>query len=165
MLATHLHTRVSHSILVRLLAIAAFTALTALGARITIDLQPVPITLQVLAVLLAGLTLGARDGAASQVLYAALITAGLPLDAGGLGTLAWLRPSAGYLVGFVLGAFLAGWLAEAGRGRLTLLDWARSWQLGVEPFLVVDAAKSVIAALAAEGARAAIERTRPPAAR
>ena len=81
MLATHLHTRVSHSILVRLLAIAAFTALTALGARITIDLQPVPITLQVLAVLLAGLTLGARDGAASQVLYAALLTAGLPLAA------------------------------------------------------------------------------------
>ena len=92
----------------------------------------------------------------------------------------------------MLGAFLAGGRADAGRGRLTLLrflaapvgvaaiyavgaswltygflagDWARSWQLGVEPFLVVDAAKSVIAALAAEGARAAIERTRPPAAR
>jgi biotin transport system substrate-specific component len=192
MLATHLHTRVSHSILVRLLAIAAFTALTALGARITIDLQPVPITLQVLAVLLAGLTLGARDGAARQVLYAVLITAGLPLDAGGLGTLAWLRPSAGYLVGFGLGAFLAGWLAEIGRGRLTILrflagpvgvaaiylvgaawltygflagDWVKGWQSGIQPFLVVDAAKSIIAVLAAEGARAAIERTRAPAGR
>ena len=47
----------------RLLAIAALTALTAIGARITIPLEPVPCTFQVLAVLLAGMLLGARDGA------------------------------------------------------------------------------------------------------
>jgi biotin transport system substrate-specific component len=189
MLAMHLHTRVSHSIIVRLLAIAAFTVLTALGARITINLQPVPITLQVLGVLLAGLTLGARDGAASQLLYISLITAGLPIDAGGLGTLAWLRPSAGYLVGFVLGAAAAGWLAEAGGGRLSAVrllaapvgvaviyavgaawltygylagDWALGWQLGVQPFLVIDAAKAVIAILVAEGARVAVIRVPGP---
>jgi biotin transport system substrate-specific component len=185
MLATHLQTRVPNSILVRLLAIAAGTALTALGARVTLDLQPVPITLQVLAVLLAGLTLGARDGAASQVLYIALITAGLPIDAGGLGTLAWLRPSAGYLVGFVAGAYIAGALAERGLGRWAVLrflaglagvaaiyavgaawltygflggDWGQGWALGIQPFLVVDAAKAVIATLLAEGARALLTR-------
>lgn len=189
MLATHLHTRVAHSILVRLLAIAGGAALTALAARVTIPLQPVPITLQVLAVLLAGLLLGARDGALSQLLYVALITAGLPLDANGLGTLVWLNPSAGYLLGFVLGAGAAGGLAEMGRGRLALLrfaagpvgvaviyltgmawltygflagDWARGWQLGVQPFLLADTAKAVIAVLAAEGARAAVERARRP---
>lgn len=185
MLASHLQTRVSHSIIARLLAIAAFTALTAAGARLTLDLQPVPITLQVLAVLLAGLTLGARDGAVSQIAYLVLITAGLPIDAGGLGTLVWARPTAGYLVGFVAGAFVAGYLAEKGLGRLALLrflagvagvvviytvgaswltygflagDWAQGWALGVQPFLVVDAAKAVIATVLAEGARAALTR-------
>lgn len=185
MLATHLKTRVSYSPIVRVLAIVSFAALTALGARITLPLEPVPITLQVLAVLLAGLTLGAKDGALSQLVYLATITAGLPLDAGGLGTLVWARPSAGYLVGFVAGAFAAGWLAERGLGRWVLLrfvagmagvaviyavgatwltygflggDWAKGWALGIAPFLAVDATKAVIATLLAEGARAWLSR-------
>ena len=80
-----------------------------------------PITLQVLAVLLAGLALGARDGAASQAADVAAITAGLPLDAGGLGSAMWTRPSVGYLPGFIAGAFVAGFLAEKGvRGSLAL---------------------------------------------
>ena len=65
----------------RLLAIAALTALTAIGARITIPLEPVPFTFQVLAVLLAGMLLGARDGALSQLAYVGLIALNLPLDA------------------------------------------------------------------------------------
>jgi biotin transport system substrate-specific component len=185
MLATHLKTRVSYSSIVRVLAIVGFAALTALGARITIPLEPVPITLQVLAVLLAGLTLGAKDGAFSQLVYLAAITAGLPLDAGGLGTLAWARPSAGYLAGFVAGAFVAGWLAERGFGRWALLrfiaglvgvaviyvigagwltyvflggDWAKGWALGIAPFLAVDATKAIIATLLAEGTRAWLSR-------
>lgn len=189
MLATHLHQRVSHSVIVRLLAIAAFTALTAVSARVTIDLQPVPITLQVLTVLLAGLTLGATDGALSQLAYVVLITAGLPIDAGGFGTLVWARPTAGYLLGFVAGAFVAGYLAEHGRGRLVSLrylaglvgvvviyavgaawltygylagDWGRGWALGIQPFLLVDAAKALIATVAAESARAILTRPRHP---
>lgn len=187
MLATHLHQRVSHSVIVRLLAIAAFTALTALSARVTIDLQPVPITLQVLAVLLAGLTLGATDGALSQLAYVVLITAGMPIDAIGLGTLVWVRPSAGYLLGFVAGAFVAGYLAEHGRGRLAVFrylaglvgvgviyavgaawltygflggDWRQGWAAGIQPFLVVDGAKALIATAAAESARAFFTRPR-----
>ena len=54
-------------------------------------------TLQVLAVLLAGLVLGPRDGALSQLAYLAAITAGLPLDARALGPAVWLTPDAGYL--------------------------------------------------------------------
>lgn len=180
MLAAYLHTRVSHSILVRIMAVFGFAGLTALGARLTIDLQPVPITLQVLAVLLAGLTLGAKDGALSQLAYLAALTAGLPIDAGGLGTLAWARPAAGYLVGFVLAAYTAGWLAERGFGRWTALrflaglaglavlyavgagwltlvylggDWAQGWALGIQPFLVIDVAKAVLATVLAEGAQ------------
>lgn len=184
MLVTYIQTRVSNAYIVRVAAIIGFTALTAFTARLTIDLQPVPITLQVLAVLLAGLTLGARDGALSQIAYVLAITAGLPLDAGGLGTTAWLRPSAGYLVGFIAGAFVAGYLAEKGFGRWMLLrflaglagvtviyalgtawltygfmggDWAKGWQFGVQPFIVVDIAKAIIATLLAESARRFLE--------
>lgn len=104
-------------LLVRLALVLCFTALTALGARIRLDLPftPVPITLQVLAVLLSGLVLGAREGAASQLAYVLAITAGAPLDAGGLGTAVWLRPSAGYLLGFIGGAWLTGYLAHPER--------------------------------------------------
>ena len=64
-----------------------FAAFTALAARVTIPLPftPVPITLQVVAVLLAGLVLGSRTGAISQALYLAAIAGGLPLDAYGRG--------------------------------------------------------------------------------
>lgn len=185
MLSTYLQSRTSNPLLVRLLAIVGFAALTALGARLTVDLQPVPITLQVLFVLLAGLTLGAKAGAASQAVYVAAITAGLPLDAGGLGTVVWTRPSAGYLLGFIVGAFVAGYLAERGISHnrvwrfiaglagvaviylvgaawLTLGylggDWANGWTLGVRPFIGVDIAKAILASVLAEGARAWLTR-------
>ncbi|OUC06212.1 hypothetical protein RY27_22450, partial [Litorilinea aerophila] len=65
------------------IGIAFFALLTATTARITIPLPftPVPITLQVLAVLLSGLVLGARGGAASQLLSLGAILAGAPLSA------------------------------------------------------------------------------------
>jgi biotin transport system substrate-specific component len=119
MLATQIQTRTSHPALVRVLSIAVFAALTALAARLTINLPftPVPLTLQVLVVLLAGLTLGAKDGAASQIVYGLAITAGLPLDARGLGPAVWATPSGGFLLGFIAGAFVAGYLAENGLRR------------------------------------------------
>lgn len=184
MLATYIQTRLSHSYVFRIIAILGFAALTALSARASIDLQPVPITLQVLAVLLAGLTLGAKDGALSQIAYVLAITAGLPIDAGGLGTAAWLRPSAGYLIGFIAGAFVAGYLAEKGFGRWVLLrflaglvgvaviyavgtawltygflggDWTKGWEFGIQPFLIVDMAKAIIATVLAESARRLLE--------
>ena len=55
-----------------------------------------PITFQVLVVLLAALSLGAKAGAVSQALYLAAISAGLPLDAKGLGVAVWTQPTAGY---------------------------------------------------------------------
>lgn len=185
MLSAYIQSRASNPALVRVLTILGFAALTALGAKISIDLQPVPITLQVLVVLLAGLSLGAKDGAASQIAYVSAITAGLPLDQGGFGTLVWTRPTAGYLIGFIVGAFVTGYLAERGmrRGRalrfiaalagvaviylvgtawLTLGflhgDWAKGWQLGVAPFIGVDLAKAVIATGATESVRAWLAR-------
>ena len=94
-----------------------FAALTALTARLSFRLPftPVPITLQVLAVLLAGLVLGARGGAASQLTYLGMIAVGLPFTASGLaGPAAFFSPTAGYLLAFVPAAFVVGALARPG---------------------------------------------------
>jgi len=188
MLSTYIRTRTSNSALARVATIVLFAALTALTARITIPLPftPVPITLQVMIVLLAGLTLGAKDGALSQIAYVISIAFGLPVDANGLGTAAFASPTAGYLIGFIAGAFVAGYLAERGLNRnralrlvaglagvsviyfigtawLTHLflngDWAKGWALGVAPFIVIDIVKALIASATAEGARAWLNRS------
>jgi biotin transport system substrate-specific component len=162
-------------------AVGLFAALTALSARIVIPVPytPVPVTLQVLAVILAGLALGSRRGAASQVVYLAATAAGLPWTASGLGgPAAFVGPTAGYLIGFVPAAFVVGWLAERMAGRWNVLtrllaalggvaviytlgmgwlvgwlggDLQKAWQMGVTPFLAVDAVKALLAAMAESG--------------
>jgi biotin transport system substrate-specific component len=93
-------------------------ALTALLAQVSIQLWPVPVTGQTLAVLLVGATLGMTRGGASLALYAVLGLAGLPVFAPepdgshvtGLTVLA--APSFGYILGFVASAAVVGWLSE-----------------------------------------------------
>jgi len=97
---------------------ALFAALIAAGALVALPMVgPVPFTLQVLFVLLAGLMLGARLGALSVLAY---VVAGLvaPVYAqGASGPGALFGPAGGYLVGFVVSAYLVGWLAERWRPR------------------------------------------------
>ncbi|WP_232219266.1 biotin transporter BioY [Pseudoglutamicibacter albus] len=88
---------------------AALTAVLGLIPPITVGILPVPITLQTLAVMLAGALLGPWRGALSQVLLIALVAAGLPLLAGGRGGMgALLGPTGGYIFGWVLGALVIG---------------------------------------------------------
>ena len=85
-------------------------------------LSGVPITLQTLAVLLAGAALGPWRGAAAVALYLVVGTAGAPIFAGRSGGFAaWTGPTAGFLGGFVLAAFVSGWLVRRmrTRGQLT----------------------------------------------
>jgi len=98
--------------------ITLFAALTALGARVAIPLPftPVPVTLQVLFPLLAGLLLGSKRGALSQAEYVAAGLAGLPVFAkGGSGLAYLLGPTGGYLLGFIAAAFVVGELAAIRR--------------------------------------------------
>lgn len=93
--------------------IASFTALIAvLGLPGALTLASgVPITLQTLGVMLAGSILGARRAMASVALLLVLVALGLPLLAGGRGGLAvFAGPSVGYLIGWVVGAGVIGWL-------------------------------------------------------
>jgi len=84
------------------------TALTACGAFIKIPLPYVPLTLQTLFVYLSGALLGARLGALSQAAYVILGLIGIPLFAGGGGAAYVLHPTFGYLIGFIIAAYLIG---------------------------------------------------------
>lgn len=92
---------------------ALFTALITIGAFIQI---PVPymdyFTLQFFFILLAGILLGSKLGSLAVLLYVVIGLVGLPVFAsgGGLGYL--LRPSFGYLLGFIVGAYLTGFVCE-----------------------------------------------------
>jgi biotin transport system substrate-specific component len=85
----------------------------------------VPITLQTLGVMLAGAVLGRWRGAAAVVVFLLLVALGLPLLAGGRGGLGvFFGPSAGFLIGFPVAAFVIGWLTER-------YDAARSLAKGI----------------------------------
>jgi biotin transport system substrate-specific component len=100
--------------------------LTVLGAQIAIAVppSPVPITGQTLAVVLAGGALGARRGAASQALYLVL---GLFLPVysdGAQGIDVIWGATGGYIVGFIVAAYLVGALAERGADRKPVIAFA-----------------------------------------
>lgn len=83
--------------------------LIAIGAKISIPIQPVPVTLQSLAVLLISMTYGLRWGVITVLIYVAAGFAGLPVLAS-----ASINLTAGYLIGFVFAATFTGFLAERG---------------------------------------------------
>jgi len=168
------------SLSIRIAGIVFFTILTALGAQVEIWFGgPVPFTLQVLIVLLAGMVLGARDGALSILAYIGLIALNIPVGAGGAGAAAFSGVTAGYLIGFTPAAFVTGWLVEhsadrtwqrwlAGIAGVAIIyafgipvlhsianaeSWHQAWMWGGYPFIGLDILKALIAATATEGAR------------
>src|SRR5262245_31132406 len=109
----------------RVVAVVAFAALTALGARLAVPLPglPVPVTMQTLVVTLAGALLGPYLGAASQVLYLLAGISGLPVFALGSGFAYVFGPTGGYLLSYPVAAALTGLLA----GRSTDTSFVRSF--------------------------------------
>ena len=87
-------------------------AATAAG-RIPIPGTPVPITLQTLVVMMAGVVLSRRQAVAAVVMYVAMGACGLPVFAGGASTLALVGPSAGFILGFVPAVAATATLATA----------------------------------------------------
>ncbi|MFQ9695527.1 MAG: biotin transporter BioY [Zhenhengia sp.] len=91
-----------------------FAALTAIGAFIKIPLPPplVPFTLQFLFCALAGVLLGSKMGALSQLIYVLVGLVGIPVFTEGGGLHYVVKPTFGYLIGFVLGAYVIGLCVE-----------------------------------------------------
>ncbi|OYT33781.1 biotin transporter BioY [Archaeoglobales archaeon] len=99
---------------------------TAIFAQLKFKIGPVPYTMQNLSVMLAGFILGPKYGAVSMLIYLSLIAIGLPVSSVGGGIAVLIGPTSGYLIGFVLSAYLAGifrkliW-RKGSRVELTLL--------------------------------------------
>lgn len=91
-----------------------FVALISVGAFIKIPIPVVPFTLQFLFTMLAGLLLGGKRGGSAVCIYIALGLAGVPVftQGGGIGYI--FQPSFGYIIGFAVGAFVTGTIAERG---------------------------------------------------
>jgi biotin transport system substrate-specific component len=141
--------------------------------EIPLPFTPVPITGQTFGVLLVGAALGSKRGALSLVSYLSMGVLGLPFFAGGAhGWDIVIGATGGYLIGFVIAAYVIGLLAERGLERslrtsilpflvgtviiyvcgvawLTVVLGSLSTALaaGLIPFLIGDAIKLVAAAL------------------
>jgi biotin transport system substrate-specific component len=97
-------------------------SLTAVGAYIAIPIGPVPIVLQSLFILLAGLLLGKLWGAVSVGIYLVAGLFGLPVFAGGTGGVGrFFGPTGGYLIGFLPAVYITG-LISGKRKNGTLND-------------------------------------------
>lgn len=101
------------------IGIAFFVIATTLGAHVAVPVPwtVVPLTLQPMLVVLAGVILGPRLGAAAMASYLALGISGAPVFSAGHGGALWLLgPTGGYLVAYPAAAFVAGWVAGPARG-------------------------------------------------
>ena len=91
-----------------------FTILIALSSKISVPFYPVPMTMQTFVVLLCGVILGPKFGFVTLSLYLFEGAIGLPVFQGtpekGLGIMYLTGPTGGYLIGFIISAFIAGLL-------------------------------------------------------
>ena len=113
-----------------------FVALIAVGAFLQISI-PLPIytmhfTLQWFFVLMAGLLLGAKLGTISVGIYLCAGLIGLPVFAAGGGPQYVLRPGFGFLLGFLVAAFLMGILVKKTKARKF---WQYLWIAAVGEFV------------------------------
>ncbi len=98
-----------------MILVSLFTALTAIGAFLSIPLGDVPITLQSMFAILAGLLLGPKLGSLSQIVYILLGLSGVRIFSNfSGGPQAILKPSFGFLIGFAFAAFIIGKIAHNG---------------------------------------------------
>ena len=171
---------ISYRLTGRRALIASLTgaALTAVCGQIAFHLPgtPVPVTMQVFAVVCCGMVLGSRWAAIAQMQFLTAGRLGAPVFAGfGAGPAALVGPTGGYLVGFVAAAFIVGYVFETASRRnfasaclagamgvcviytfgvAWLSIWLGPrfsgvvpWMIGAAPFVGVDAVKVVAAAM------------------
>jgi biotin transport system substrate-specific component len=158
---------------VDVLLVLIASAIIAIAAQIAIPIPGtvVPLTMQPLAVLLVGITLGSTRGAAAAALYLLEGFSGMPVFAQGHGGAIWLAgPTAGYLFSYPFAAFVAGWFSERGWGSTTVRaiagmlvalaviyvggwSWLAAfagakgaWLGGVRPFILADILKVAVGA-------------------
>jgi biotin transport system substrate-specific component len=124
--------------------VIAAAGITGALAQISIHIPgtPVPMTGQTLGVLVSGCALGWKRASAAMLAYALLGFVGVPWFAGGQH--GYVGANAGYLLGFILAAYLCGFVAERGADRKVigalpamLLGEIAIYAIGV-PWLAID---------------------------
>ena len=142
-----------------------------LSAKIKVDLYPVPMTLQPLAVLMIAMLCGRNISVAAVSLYLFQGMVGIPVFAYGGGLPYLLGPTGGFLFGFLFASMIIGELADRGWGKqnfksvfamltgLMVIYVFGIFQLsilkgfdfaiinGLKPFIVGDLYKLILAAL------------------
>ncbi len=96
----------------KLVMCGIFSALIGVGAWIQIPIPLIPLSLQDLFVMLAGILLGARYGAISVLFYLFIGLLGFPVFTHGGGITYVFQPTFGFMLGFIPGAYLTGWIAQ-----------------------------------------------------
>jgi biotin transport system substrate-specific component len=168
--------RGSNTLLWNLLLVMAGSLLLTISAKVQVPFYPVPLSMQTFVAIGLGLALGPVRGTAAVVFYLMQGAAGIPVFAGtpqqGIGMAYMMGPTGGYLLGFVLAAFVAGLFARIGFDRnpvtamvaalvagaviyLPGLAWLGLFTgygetllaAGLYPFLLGDVAKALLAAL------------------
>jgi biotin transport system substrate-specific component len=157
----------------RIALVVAGSLLLTLSAKIQIPFWPVPMTMQPYVVLVLGMALGPRLGAAAVALYLLQGALGLPVFAGtpekGIGLAYMAGPTGGYLAGFVVAAAATGLMAGRGLDRhplgalltatvgmvliyacglawlSSLVGWDKAVTFGALPFMLGDALKILLA--------------------
>ena len=163
---------------------ALFSAFIAAGAYLIIPIGPVPIVLQNLFVLLAGLLLGSRWGVTSVAVYMVAGICGLPVFYGGTAGLQhFVGPTGGYLIGFLPAAYIVGLVSERTAARIapqvlamigatlviyslgvawlvqsTQMSFSKGLAVGMYPFLIGDALKIGVAVPMARAIRPILHR-------
>ncbi len=163
----------SKSYLKDILLVLGASFLISLFSQVALPLPftPVPLVLQCHLCLFLGAALGSKRGAMAVLLFILQGMFGLPVFAkGASGFTALLGPTGGYLVGYVVGAFLSGYLFERAQTRsvksaflsmlagnaavhffgvaylATFIGLSSAVLLGFVPFIVTDVIKLLVAA-------------------
>ena len=150
------------------------TVLLAISSKIKIPFYPVPMTMQTLVVLVIGIGFGWKLGIATIFLYLLEGIIGLPVFSGtpekGIGLIYFTGPTMGYLIGFLVTVFLAGYLNFKSNLLINflklssaisfiyifgmiwlggLIGWDKPiFELGAQPFLLAELFKILIVTLA-----------------
>lgn len=117
----------------RIIRISFFTLLAIIGGFIKIPMGTVAFTLQTVFVVLAGFVLGARDGMFALLAYMIIGLIGIPVFTQGGGFSYIFMPSFGYIIGFVIGAFTAGFVMS----RFSTVNTLKIWVAGIIALLPV----------------------------
>lgn len=165
----------------QVIRVATGVALLTVSAKVQVPFWPVPMTLQVAALMMIAATYGMRLGTSTMAAYLAAGAAGLPVFAGtpekGIGLAYMMGTSGGYLAGFLAAmvivgyaadklpkmalwpAMLAGLAAIYALGLAWLAQFAPDGKLlawGFTPFIAGDLVKITLAAVVVLGAPAAL---------